>query len=381
MRRSLRELTSPPGRVARFGEQWLINFASNDYLGLAAHPALVEAAQRAARDFGAGAGASRLICGSLQPHHELETALAAFKSTEAALTFATGHAAALGAVVAVVGRGDVVILDKLAHACLVDAAKLSGAKLRVFRHNDLNDLERKLRWAADKHPAGRVLVVTESVFSMDGNLAPLRNIVELKERFGAWLFVDEAHATGLFGEHRRGLVEEFGLAGRVEIQMTTLGKAVGAAGGAICGSRDLIELLINRARPFLFSTAPVPAAAAAARAGLEILRTAEGEQRRQRLWQVVESLKTTLIESGFPPSVVRAPIIPVRIGPEAEAVALADALRAAGVLVPAIRYPTVARRQARLRVTASADHTGEDLAALRAALSAAREKLEPPGHA
>jgi 8-amino-7-oxononanoate synthase len=330
---------------------------------------LKAAAVRAAEQFGAGAGASRLVCGSLAVHHELEEALAAFKGTAAALTFSTGFAAAQGVITALLGKGDVLIVDKLVHACIVDAAKLSGAKLRVFRHNDLNDLEAKLKWAGKQSAvrgprSARVLVVTESVFSMDGDLAPLRNLVELKERFGAWLMVDEAHATGLFGDRRSGLVEEFGLTGRVEIQMATLGKAVGAAGGAICGSRKLVDLLVNRARSFIFSTAPVPAAAAAARAGIEVIQSAEGAARRERLWLLVEGLKRVLIRAGLPPSAVRAPIVPVLVGAETRAVQFAAALRAAGVFVPAIRYPTVARGAARLRFTVSAEHTAEDLAAL-----------------
>jgi 7-keto-8-aminopelargonate synthetase-like enzyme len=257
----------------------------------------------------------------------------------------------------------------------VDAAKVCGAKLRVFRHNDLNDLEAKLKWARKQQPtvgdrrSARILIVTESVFSMDGDLAPLRNLVELKDRHGAWLMVDEAHGTGLFGERRSGLVEEFGLTGQVEIQMATLGKAVGAAGGAICGSRKLVDLLVNRARSFVFSTAPVPAAAAAARAGVEIIRSQEGETRRQRLWLLVEELKRVLINTGFPPSAVRAPIVPILVGAEARAMALSGALRDAGVFVPAIRFPTVARGEARLRFTVSAEHTAEDFTTLGDALT------------
>ncbi len=368
-------MESPAGTRANIGGRELLNFSSNDYLGLANHPALKEAALKAVEKWGAGSGASRLVCGSLAVHHELEAALADFKGTEAALTFSTGYAAAQGAIVGLLGKGDVLIVDKLVHACIVDAAKICGAKLRVFRHNDLNDLEAKLKWARKQWRAvsgqrsARVLVVTESVFSMDGDLAPLRNLVELKERHGAWLMVDEAHATGLYGESRRGLVEEFGLTGRVEIQMATLGKAVGAAGGAICGNRKLVDLLVNRARSFVFSTAPVPAAAAAARAGLKIIQSQEGETRRQRLWLLVEELKRVLIGAGFPPSAVCAPIVPVVVGAEARAVELSGALRKAGVFVPAIRYPTVARGAARLRFTVSADHTAEDLATLAAVLA------------
>lgn len=384
--RELRRVESAAGTRVSLGGRALLNFSSNDYLGLANHPALKEAAVLAIEKFGAGSGASRLVCGSLAVHHELEEALAAFKGTEAALTFSTGFSAAQGAIIALLSKGDILIVDKLVHACIVDAAKLCGAKLRVFRHNDLNDLEAKLKWAGKQgagsgQRAARILVATESVFSMDGDLAPLRDIVELKESYGAWLMVDEAHGTGLFGACRSGLVEEFELTGRVELQMATLGKAVGAAGGAICGSRQLIDLLVNRARSFVFSTAPVPAAAAAARAGLAIIQSQEGETRRQRLWLLVEELKRVLIRAGYPPSAVRAPIVPVVVGAEARAVALSAALRDAGVFVPAIRFPTVARGAARLRFTVSAEHTAEDLAELSGALGSIGNRRSAIGNA
>ncbi|MBI3880228.1 MAG: aminotransferase class I/II-fold pyridoxal phosphate-dependent enzyme [Verrucomicrobia bacterium] len=255
---------------------------------------------------------------------------------------------------------------------------MSGAKLRVFKHNDLDDLERILKWADSRtpspkpetrNPKPRTLIVTESVFSMDGDLAPLLDLVALKEKYGAWLMVDEAHATGLFGAGRRGLAEEHGVCDRIEIQMGTLGKAVGAAGGYICGSRALVDWLVNRARSFIFSTAPVPAQAAAARAGIKLIQSAEGADRCVRLWSLVDLLKSELINAGWPPSgAVRSPIVPLIVGEAAAAVSLAGKLRERGFFVPAIRYPTVARGAARLRVTVSADHTAADLAALAAAL-------------
>lgn len=370
--RELRRIDSAPGARIVFAGRECLNFSSNDYLGLADHPALKEAAIKATEKFGTGSGASRLICGSLAPHHELEESLAAFKGTEAALTFSTGYATALGTLGALVGKDDVVILDKLVHASIVDAARLSGAKLRVFAHNDLEDLEAKLKWAGEvqgsmpkvQSRAPRTLVVTESVFSMDGDLAPLRNIVELKERFGAWLMVDEAHATGLFGTQRRGLAEAHEVAGRVEIQMGTLGKAIGASGGYICGSRALIDLLINRARSFIFSTAPMPAAAAAARAGIELIQSNEGEEHRVRLWSRVDQFKNALTGSAWKLPVVQSPIVPLIVGDETAAVETAAALRARGFFIPAIRFPTVARGAARLRVTLSATHTEADVKAL-----------------
>jgi len=373
LHRELRRVDSPQSPRVMIGGKSLLNFSSNDYLGLANHPALTKAAMQAVEKFGAGSGASRLICGSLAPHHELEDALATFKGTEAALSFSTGCAAALGTITALVGKDDIIVIDKLVHASIVDAARLSGAKLRVFAHNDLDDLEKILRWAdartqnsklETRNLKPRTLIITESVFSMDGDLAPLREIVTLKEKYGAWLMLDEAHATGLFGEKRRGLAEEFGVADHIEIQMGTLGKAVGAAGGYICGPRVLTDFLVNRARSFIFSTAPVPASAAAARAGIELIQSAEGESRRQAVWQRVDQLKNGLIEGAWPLPVVRSAILPLLIGDETKAAEIAAALRAAEVFIPAIRYPTVARGEARLRLTVTATHTAADLAQL-----------------
>ena len=371
LRRHLRRVDSAQGARIVVDGKLLLNFSSNDYLGLANHSALKEAAQKAVVDFGAGSGASRLICGSLRIHHELEEALAAFKGTEAALTFSTGYATALGTIAALLGKDDIIIVDKLVHACVVDAARLAGAKLRAFRHNDLNDLEAKLKWAASTrtlHPERRILIVTESVFSMDGDLAPLREIIELKDRHGAWLMLDEAHATGLYGENRRGVAEAFSLAERVEIQMGTLGKALGSGGGYIAGSRALIDVLLNRARSFIFSTAPVPAQAGAAIAAVRLVKSAEGESLRQRLWQRVDQTKNAVINAGWPLPPAQSAILPLLIGPEDRAMELAASLRAAGVFVPAIRFPTVARGAARLRLTVTAAHSAEDIAELQRTL-------------
>jgi 8-amino-7-oxononanoate synthase len=368
--RQLRRVDSPQGPRIEFGGKTLLNFSSNDYLGLANHPALKEAAIKATERFGAGAGASRLICGSLAPFHELEETLAAFKGTEAALTFSTGYATAVGTITALLGKDDIIIVDKLVHACIVDAAKLSGAKLRVFAHNDLNDLEDKLKWAdaESRHPlpvTRHVLIVTESIFSMDGDAAPLQEIVALKEKYGAWLMVDEAHATGLYGANRRGLAEELGVSELIEIQMGTLGKALGASGGYICGSRTLVDFLVNRARSFIFSTAPVPAAAGAAQAALQLVQTNEGATRNEQLWQHVRTLQS---EIQNPKSKIASAIIPLIIGDESAAVAAAEQLRQQGMFVPAIRYPTVARGAARLRITLTAAHADADVTALSTAL-------------
>lgn len=379
--RELRRIDSAQGTRVQIGGRSFLNFSSNDYLGLATHPALREAAIRAIRDFGTGSGASRLICGSLAPHHGLEEALAVFKGTAAALTFSTGYAAAVGTIAALLGPDDIIVVDRLVHACCIDAARLSGAKLRVFGHNDLTDLESILAWAAGKTTPTkrpRVLIVTESVFSMDGDTAPLRALVELKERYGAWLMLDEAHATGMFGDHRRGLAEAEGVTDRVEIQMGTLGKAFGASGGYIAGSRALIDLLINRARSFIFSTAPVPAAAAAARAGVELVQGEEGCLRATQLQNVVRQLRATL--GAAPPTgpAAMSAIIPLIIGDEGQAVVHALALREQGVFVPAIRFPTVARGSARLRFTATASHSAADLAELDTALRALPRATSTP---
>ena len=368
--RELRRVDSAQGPQIEIGGRVLLNFSSNDYLGLANHPALKEASVKAVERFGAGSGASRLICGSLAPFHELEEALAAFKGTKAALSFSTGYAAAVGTITALLGKDDIVIVDKLVHACIVDAAKLSGAKLRVFDHNDLNDLEDILKWATseprNQKSETRTLIITESIFSMDGDSAPLAEIVSLKEKYGAWLMVDEAHATGLYGANRRGLAEALGVSDSIEIQMGTLGKALGASGGYICGSRALIDYLINRARSFIFSTAPVPAAAAAATAGIKLVQSNEGKARNETLWALVADFQSAI---GNRQSAIPSAIIPLIIGDETKAVATANSLREQGLFVPAIRYPTVARGSARLRITLTATHTTQDVSKLTNALA------------
>jgi 8-amino-7-oxononanoate synthase len=347
-----------------------LNFSSNDYLGLANDPALKDAAIEAVRKYGSSSGASRLISGSLAPHHILEETLAAFKGTQAALAFSSGYAAASGVICALLDSNDVIAVDKLVHACIVDAARLSGAKLRVFGHNNLNDLEKILRWADRRHAAPplsttdrrpRTLIVTESIFSMDGDQAPLQEMVRLKDQFGAWLMVDEAHATGLYGKSRRGLAEEFAVAQQIEVQMGTLGKALGSAGGYLCGSRPLIDYLINRARSFIFSTAPVPAAAAAAAAGVRLVASPAGEERRNQLKANVAALSHYMETTG-------GAIIPMMMGEESKAMKVTGALFRQGIFIPAIRFPTVARGQARLRLTMTAAHTAADIEQLLAAL-------------
>lgn len=366
--RHLRENSSAQGPEIEIGSRRLINFSSNDYLGLATDPRLREAAIGAIGDFGVGAGASRLISGTQSPHLRLEQALAKWKGTEAALCFSSGYAAALGTMPALVSKGDVVLLDKLCHASLIDGAKLSGAVLRVFPHNHLGKLESHLEWARREHPGKRILIVTESVFSMDGDCAPVREVVELKKRFGALLMLDEAHAVGVIGANGRGLAAAENLNQAVDVQMGTLSKALGASGGYICGSRNLIEWLINRARSFIYSTAPPPGIVAAALAAVDFLSSTEGEERRGLLWERIDSMRDhlSLVTSHFSPRNVipSSAIFPWIVGDEQAALDLARALRGEGFLVPAIRYPTVAKGAARLRITVTASHDENQIRSL-----------------
>jgi 8-amino-7-oxononanoate synthase len=371
--RKLRELDSPQQPEMELTGRRLLNFSSNDYLGLATEPALREAAKQAIDEYGVGSGASRLVCGTLAPHARLEEKLAEWKRAEAALAFSSGYAAAVGTLGALLRKDDVVILDKLAHASLIDGAKLSGAILRVFPHNHLGKLESHLKWARDNHPDARIVLATESVFSMDGDWCPLAEIVEIKNRYGALLLLDEAHAVGVIGDGGRGLAEKLGLAAQVDIQLGTLSKALGCSGGYVCGSRPLIDLLINRARSFIYSTAPAPAIAAAACAAVQFLMTPAGERRRQDL-RARLSLFAEEMPALFPPGrKVQSAIFPVILGSSTAALEAAGQLAEAGFYVPAIRYPTVPKDRARLRVTLSARHTPEQVKALCAEL----RKLAP----
>ncbi len=359
MHRKLREIGSAQGPEVRVVGQKLVNFSSNDYLGLANHPRLREAATAAIAEFGVGAGASRLISGTQSPHVRLETALAQWKGTQAAICFSSGYAAAVGTIPALVGKTDVVLLDKLSHASLVDGAKLSGAMLRIFPHNHLGKLESHLDWAQREHPESRVLIVTDSVSSMDGDRAPLRELINLKKRFGALLLLDEAHAIGVIGVNGRGMAVEQGLGSDVEIQMGTLSKALGVSGGYICGSWSLIDWLINRARSFIYTTAPPPAFAAAALAAIEFLDSPEGEALRRVLWQRIGSLQN-LLPMGAPAikgmALGQSAINPWIVGDEQATLDLSRSLQNEGFLVPAVRYPTVAKGAARLRITVTATH-------------------------
>ncbi len=357
LERALREVASPQGcRIVVDGRE-LLNFSSNDYLALANDPLLVRAAQSALTQYGVGAGASRLVCGNLTPYRELEERLAQFKNAEAALVFGSGYAANVGVITALVGKGDTVLLDKLNHASIIDGARQSGATIRVYPHGHTGKLAHLLSTAT-----GRVLIVTETVFSMDGDLAPLREIVELKQRHGAWLMIDEAHATGLYGHHRRGLAEPLGVADQIDITVGTLSKALGCVGGYVTGSRVLVDYLRHRARSLIYSTALPPAIVAAAAAAVEFVMSDAGHQRREQLWRNVSELKQGLAAQGVP-NESRSAILPVILGDETAAVERAHRLQEGGIFVPAIRYPTVPKGKARLRVTVTAGHTRADIQA------------------
>ena len=343
--RKLTPLDSPPGiQISRNGRS-LWNFASNDYLGFSQHPRIINSLLEGVKRYGAGATASRLVCGTLPPHRALEEKLAEVKQSESALTFTSGFAVALGIIPAIAGKQDFVILDKLCHACLIDGARLSGATIRIFPHNDLAGLERLLQKLRSKSNAARILVITESVFSMDGDLAPLTALVSLVERFEALLLVDEAHAFGVLGNNGMGLAEQEGLQGRISFQMGTFSKAVGLSGGYVTASREWIDLFINQARTLIYSTAPPPALAHAVCEAIDVIRSPDGKALRDRLQTNIRVLS----KSG-------TPIIPVITGCNSSALAASAKLEAQGFLVPAIRYPTVPRNSARLRVSISAAH-------------------------
>ena len=366
--RELHPIDAVNGTGVGRGGRSLINFASNDYLGLTQHPQLKMAAADAAQRFGAGSGASRLITGTLAIHSELETKLAAFKKTPAALAFESGYAAALGVIPALYGQGDVIILDKLAHASLIDGARISGAEIRVYPHNRLERLAELLDWARQKRRGAKILIITESIFSMDGDFCPLPEIVELKDEFEAVLLLDEAHAIGVVGPNGAGLAAECGVIDRVDIHLGTLSKAVGSSGGFIAGSSSLVELLINRARTFIYSTAPPPAAIGAAIEGLGIIASETGNQLRAALQRNHEELTVTLKRPK--PKAAQSAIVPIIVGSEEQALSLSEELVERGFLVPAVRFPTVPRGSARLRVTLSAAHQLSDVVNLCEAINA-----------
>ncbi len=367
--RRLRTVESASGTETILEGRPVLLMASNNYLGLATHPALKRAAIQATERFGVGAGAARLVSGTLPPHEELETALAKFKGTEAALVFGSGYLANLGVIPALIGTGGLILADRLCHASLIDGCRLSGAGFRVYRHNDVAHLKSLLA----KRPSKRdTVIVTEGVFSMDGDLAPLPELIELADRYGARLFVDDAHGIGVMGVQGRGTIEHFGLDDRIPFHMGTLGKALGTSGAYVAGPAGLIQYLINTARTFLFATAPPPATAAATIAALRVLQ-AEPD-RRTRLWNNRNYLQAGLKDLGFRLTGSASPILPIVIGNAQKTVAMADRLLELGVYAPAIRPPTVPKETSRIRVTVTSEHSRAQLdRALAAFRQAGRE--------
>ncbi|MGE0681297.1 MAG: 8-amino-7-oxononanoate synthase [Candidatus Binatia bacterium] len=344
--------------------------SSNNYLGLANHPALKHAAREAIEHYGCGAGASRLISGNMTLQQELEQRIAAFKKTEAALVFPSGYHANIGIISSLMGPGDTILSDALNHASIIDGCRLSRAHVRVFRHCDMTHLAQLL---AECPQSGQRLIVTDSVFSMDGDVAPLIDIVTLARRYNAWMMVDEAHATGVFGAHGAGIVEEFGLLHEVEIHMGTLGKALGGFGAYVAGSRELIAWLINRARSFIYTTGIPPAVAASALAALDLVD--HEPERRQQLWRNAAFLQHGLEKLGYKLGPTQSPILPVIIGDARPTMALAEALLRRGVFAHGIRPPTVPEGTSRLRVTPMATHSHEQLTRALAAFAAAGKEL------
>jgi glycine C-acetyltransferase/8-amino-7-oxononanoate synthase len=354
--RRLRTIDSAPGAEVDLEGHRVLLFSSNNYLDLAAHPRVTEAAINAIRRYGVGAGASRLVSGSLRPHRELEERLAAFKREEAALVFPTGYQANLGLVPTLAEDRAVIYADRLCHASLIDACRLCEASLRVYRHKDHTHLARLLQQGRPSRPA---LIITDGVFSMDGDLAPLPELCEAAEQAGATLVVDDAHGTGVMGTDGRGTVEHYGVEGRAIVQMGTLSKALGGMGGFVAGSRDLIEYLVNRARPFIYTTALPPAMAAAATAALDVI--AAEPERRARLWSLRDRLHEGIRKIGFDTLDSRSPIIPLLVGDADTALSLSGQLLAHGVYAPAIRPPTVPAGTSRIRMSVTAGHRPEQI--------------------
>ena len=362
----LRELPAPvdpQSPTIQRDDRPLVNFASNDYLGLAADPRLIAAAVEACKTTGVGRGAAPLVCGRSTYHEQLERRLAEFEDAEAVLLFPSGFAANAGIIPALVDRGDAIFADAHNHASLIDGCRLARAETHIYPHGDVNALEALLQSSKNVR---RRLIVTDTLFSMDGDVAPLSEIADLARRYEAMLLLDEAHATGVFGPHGRGLAEASGLAEHAAIRIGTLSKALGSAGGFVCGSRTLISWLANRARTYVFSTAQPAAAAAAALAALDVV--AAEPARRVELLQTAADLRRRLADRGWNIGRSTSQIIPLIVGAPADALALSQALRERGFWVPAIRPPSVPENGALLRLSLTAAHTPEMLAGLLAAL-------------
>ncbi len=350
--RHARRIDSACGPVVVLEGRAVILMASNDYLGLANDPAVKQAAVDAIETFGVGTGAARLISGTQAPHEALESALAAFKGTEAALCFGSGYLANLGLLTSLARPGDLILADRLCHASLIDGCRLSRAQLRIYHHGEAAHLERLLR---RRGCARRTVIVTDGLFSMDGDLAPLKDLVDLSRRYDALLVVDDAHGTGILGPEGRGSLEACGVESEIPFHMGTLGKALGSSGAYVAGSSAFVQWLVNTARPFLFTTAPPAALSAAASAALAIVR--REPRRRAALWANRERLFAGLTSLGFRLTATTSPILPILVGDPATALEFSRRLLAEGVYAPAIRPPTVPRGSSRIRFTVTASHT------------------------
>jgi glycine C-acetyltransferase len=355
----LRVLEGEQKAVCVFDGREVINLASNNYLGLTSHKALRKAAIEATRKLGVGAGAVRTIAGTMKIHMDLEEQIARFKHSEACVVFQSGFTANAGTVSAVLGKDDLIVSDELNHASIIDGARLSKATIKVFKHKDVQDCERILREHANF--PGKKLIISDGVFSMDGDIAPLPELCDLAEKYGCIMMVDDAHASGVLGQAGRGTVDHFQCHGRVHIQVGTLSKAIGSMGGYVCGSRDLIDFLYLRARPFLFSTSHTPATAAACQAAFTLLDSVEGQKLISKLWSNTKFFKKELKKRGFEFKGSETPIVPIHVGDAAKAFEFSRKLFDAGVFAPAVGYPTVAEGKARLRAIVSAAHKRENL--------------------
>jgi len=358
----LRVLDDEQAPVCTFDGKKVINLASNNYLGLTTHPKLREAALDATRKYGVGSGAVRTIAGTMKIHMELEEKIARFKNVEACVVFQSGFTANAGTVSAILGKEDFIISDELNHASIIDGARLSRATIKVFRHKDLTDAEAKLKEVADK--PGHKLLITDGVFSMDGDIGPLPGLCDLAEKYGAIMMVDDAHASGVLGRNGRGTIDHFNVHGRVDVQVGTLSKAIGALGGYVCGSRDLIDFLYHRARPFLFSTSHPPSVAATCIAAFEVLE--QEPDRIEKLWENTRYFKKELGNLGFniggvntPPS--ETPITPIIVGEGRVAMEFSRELFKEGVMGTGIAFPTVPEGKARIRTIMTATHTRQEL--------------------
>jgi len=365
LRRIRRTIGGAQGPVVRVDGRDLLCLCSNNYLGLADHPGLRAAAIAAIEEAGTGAGASPLISGHMDAHAALESEIASWQGTASALVFGSGYHANIGVIAALVRAGDEVLSDELNHASLIDGCRLSRATVRVYRHLDLDDLERQLATST----ARRRLIVTDSVFSMDGDVAPLAGIVQLAARHGAWVMIDEAHAVGVFGDGGAGVAADVPGGEQVTVRMGTLGKALGGYGAFVAGSTELVELLVNRARAYVYSTALPPSVIATARAAIALAQ--QDESRRAALWRNARRLHAGLAAHGVAMQPFASPIVPLVVGEADAAVRVAEAALASGVLAPAIRPPTVPPGTARLRLTPIATHTEEQIDQATAVLARA----------